>query len=157
MLVSRGWVQSSYGRIVAHVEAVLKRFMVIGPVVLLGASAAMLRAQDARESSARVPAAYAPPAGLCRLWIEGVPPSQQPAPTDCASAIKNRPSNASVVFGPQRRGESSDLPPFTRRTNAMLERAGAARSFTGRAREESRERSADTTAKSATRKPDKPQ
>ena len=128
------------------------------PVLLVCAAAASLQAQESRESSARVPAAYAPPAGLCRLWIEGVPASQQPAPTDCANAIKNRPSNAAVVFGPQRRGESSELLPFTRRGSALLERSGTPRSFTSRAREETREsRAADTTAKPAPRKPDKPQ
>jgi len=40
-----------------------------------------------------------PPAGMCRIWIEGVPAGQQPAPTDCASAVKNRPSNGRVLFG----------------------------------------------------------
>ncbi len=59
-----------------------------------------------------MPDSFTPPSGLCRLWISGVPASQQPAPTDCASAIRNRPSNASVVFGPQRRGDSKEMRPF---------------------------------------------
>lgn len=63
-----------------------------------------------------MPESFTPPAGLCRLWISGVPASQQPAPTDCASAIRNRPSNADVVFGPQRRGESMEMRPFSGRT-----------------------------------------
>lgn len=46
-----------------------------------------------------IPPAYRPPQGMCRIWIEGVPPSQQPAPTDCVSAIRNRPENGSVIFG----------------------------------------------------------
>jgi hypothetical protein len=46
-----------------------------------------------------VPPAFMPPAGMCRIWIEGVPAGQQPAPTDCASAVKNRPSNGRVLFG----------------------------------------------------------
>lgn len=46
-----------------------------------------------------VPSGYEPPRGMCRIWIDGVPAGQQPAPTDCATAIKKRPSNASVVFG----------------------------------------------------------
>lgn len=45
-----------------------------------------------------VPESYLPPAGMCRIWINNVPPVQQPAPTDCASAIKNRPSNGRVIF-----------------------------------------------------------
>ena len=46
-----------------------------------------------------VPPGFFPPAGMCRIWINGVPAGQQPAPTDCASAVRNRPSNARVLFG----------------------------------------------------------
>jgi hypothetical protein len=46
-----------------------------------------------------VPPAYRPPAGMCRIWIEGVPPSQQPAPTDCNTAVRKRPVNGTVIFG----------------------------------------------------------
>lgn len=55
-----------------------------------------------------VPPAYRPPAGMCRIWLEGVPPGQQPAPTDCVSAVRNRPVNGHVIFGkdtPKRGGE----------------------------------------------------
>lgn len=46
-----------------------------------------------------VPPEYRPPAGMCRIWIEGVQPSQQPAPTDCVTAVKNKPVNGTVIFG----------------------------------------------------------
>jgi hypothetical protein len=46
-----------------------------------------------------VPPAFYPPAGMCRIWINQVPAGQQPAPTDCASAVRNRPSNGRVLFG----------------------------------------------------------
>jgi hypothetical protein len=46
-----------------------------------------------------VPPGFFPPAGMCRIWINGVPAGQQPAPTDCASAVRNRPANARVLFG----------------------------------------------------------
>jgi hypothetical protein len=46
-----------------------------------------------------VPPAYRPPQGMCRIWIAGVPPDQQPAPTDCVTAVRNRPANGYVVFG----------------------------------------------------------
>lgn len=52
-----------------------------------------------RTQGPAVPAAYRPPAGMCRIWIEGVPASQQPAPTDCVTAVRNKPVNGSVVFG----------------------------------------------------------
>jgi hypothetical protein len=46
-----------------------------------------------------VPPGFFPPAGMCRIWINGVPAGQQPAPTDCASAVRNRPANGKVLFG----------------------------------------------------------
>lgn len=46
-----------------------------------------------------VPPEYRPPAGMCRIWIDGVQPSRQPAPTDCVTAVKNKPVNGSVIFG----------------------------------------------------------
>jgi hypothetical protein len=82
------------------------------PVLFLSSAVA---AQESRVPSSRMPESFTPPAGLCRLWISGVPASQQPAPTDCASAIRNRPSNAAVVFGPQLRGESMERRPFAGR------------------------------------------
>jgi len=54
-----------------------------------------------------VPPGFFPPTGMCRIWINGVPASQQPAPTDCASAVKNRPANGKVLFG--------DDPPKTKK------------------------------------------
>ncbi|MEO8579114.1 MAG: hypothetical protein ABI469_02620 [Gemmatimonadales bacterium] len=46
-----------------------------------------------------VPPGFFPPTGMCRIWINDVPASQQPAPTDCASAVRNRPANGKVLFG----------------------------------------------------------
>jgi hypothetical protein len=36
---------------------------------------------------------------MCRIWLDGVPAGRQPAPTDCASALRNRPANGQVIFG----------------------------------------------------------
>ena len=58
---------------------------------------ATLEAQSSSSSS--VPESHRPPPGMCRIWIDGVPPTHQPAPTDCATAIRKRPMNARVVFG----------------------------------------------------------
>lgn len=49
-----------------------------------------------------VPPGFAPPSGMCRVWIEGVPADQQPAPTDCATAVKNRPLNGRVIFSDEK-------------------------------------------------------
>jgi hypothetical protein len=53
--------------------------------------------QSSREQI--VPSAFYPPVGMCRIWINEVPAGQQPAPTDCASAVRNRPTNGRVLFG----------------------------------------------------------
>ena len=62
------------------------------------------------EQKVVVPKGYMPPAGMCRIWLDDVPPAQQPAPTDCATAIKNRPSKGRVVFGDDvaERGRAKD-------------------------------------------------
>jgi hypothetical protein len=46
-----------------------------------------------------VPPQYAPPSGMCRIWVHGVPATQQPAPTQCANAVRVRSANSQVVFG----------------------------------------------------------
>jgi hypothetical protein len=102
------------------------------------------------------PASFTPPAGLCRLWIDGVPASQQPAPTDCAIAIKNRPANATVVFGPQRRTTGNELG-FTRGSGMPMVRQLAPNALRARGHDEARDHPADTTAKGTVRKPEKPQ
>jgi hypothetical protein len=53
-----------------------------------------------KEKDAPVPKAYLPPAGMCRVWVDNVPAARQPAPTSCATAIRNKPPNARVVFPP---------------------------------------------------------
>jgi len=127
----------------------------------MSAAVHSVAAQEVRDPlPPQVPVSFTPPAGLCRVWLSGVPATQQPAPTDCASAIKNRPNNAAVLFGPnpsKRRSEPGELDSFVK---SMLP---AARRFTPstlapRHRDEPRDhdRAPDTTAK-ATRKPEKPQ
>jgi hypothetical protein len=46
---------------------------------------------------------------MCRIWLDGVPASRQPAPTDCASALRNRPAKGQVLFGDDfTHGDSAD-------------------------------------------------
>jgi hypothetical protein len=91
-------------------------------VICLAGSLAVLVAlpMGAQEKSTKetkaastVPQSAQPPAGMCRVWLENVPAGQQPAPTDCATAIKNRPTNARVVFGTQKEDaeKSTMMPP----------------------------------------------
>ena len=60
------------------------------------------RAQQSHQTQRReqiVPPGFYPPVGMCRIWVNDVPAAQQPAPTDCASAVRNRPTNGKVLFG----------------------------------------------------------
>jgi len=59
--------------------------------------------QDQRNTrkSDRIPPGQLPPAGMCRIWIDGVPPGRQPAPTDCQTAVATKPANARVIWGDQ--------------------------------------------------------
>ena len=53
------------------------------------------------QSPSSVPTAFVPPSGLCRVWLHDVPPMQQPAPTDCRSALRTKPVGATVIYGPE--------------------------------------------------------
>lgn len=64
----------------------------------VGGSSLSAQARDGRDGKAQVPRSHWPPPGMCRIWLDNVPPAQQPAPTDCASAVRNQPRNARVIF-----------------------------------------------------------
>ena len=67
-------------------------------VAAMAALAAPLAAQGTQDP---IPPEYRPPAGMCRIWLNGVPPSRQPEPTDCPTAVRRVPPNGRVVFGPE--------------------------------------------------------
>jgi hypothetical protein len=86
-------------------------FLMLGGLALASlTSAASARAQvtGARGAGTRaavdsaIPREFLPPDNMCRIWLDGVPASQQPAPTDCSIAVRNRPPNGRVIYGPQR-------------------------------------------------------
>ena len=82
-------------------------------MILLFAAAASLGAQAQGGTGDDVPTTHRPPPGMCRIWIDGVPAGRQPAPTDCATAIRRRPPNARVIFGDEvrmQRGGEPRLP-----------------------------------------------
>jgi hypothetical protein len=55
--------------------------------------------ENRTRSTAKVPPGHLPPKGMCRVWIDGVPPGRQPAVTDCATAERNRTANSRVIYG----------------------------------------------------------
>jgi hypothetical protein len=76
----------------------MKRIAYGAVLVGMMALTAPLSAQG-RDRSNEVPPGHRPPPGMCRIWLDGVPAGQQPAPTDCATAVRNRPANGRVLFG----------------------------------------------------------
>ncbi len=75
---------------------------VLGPLFIVAAIAAPLGAQQDKARDDRVdgvPRSAFPPLGMCRVWLNGVPQSQQPAATDCGSAVRNLPANARLLLG----------------------------------------------------------
>lgn len=68
--------------------------------------------------SAVVPRGHLPPPGLCRIWIDGVPPGRQPAPMDCATARRNRPANARIIYGGDRARSTRDV--YDRRDDGRI-------------------------------------
>ena len=68
--------------------------------VWMTGGAAVVAAQSS-PAQPEIPPAYAPPVGMCRVWLRDVPPMQQPAPTDCRSALRTKPVDATVIYGPE--------------------------------------------------------
>jgi hypothetical protein len=71
-------------------------------------SASQSLAPKTDQKVAPVPKAYLPPPGMCRIWVDNVPAARQPAPTDCATAIRNRPPNARVIFPAEKSGREGE-------------------------------------------------
>ena len=48
-----------------------------------------------------IPPGQMPPAGMCRVWYDGVPPGRQPRPMNCndAERLASRDRNARVIYG----------------------------------------------------------
>ena len=77
----------------------LSLVVAIGLVVLGSPSALSAQQGGGRGQGKDIPASERPPAGMCRIWLDNVPAAQQPAPTDCATAVRNRPAKGRVIFG----------------------------------------------------------
>ena len=55
--------------------------------------------RTSQRGRSKIPPGHLPPRGMCRVWIDGVPPGQQPSVTDCATAERNRVANSRVIYG----------------------------------------------------------
>jgi hypothetical protein len=76
---------------------------------VLFAAAPSARAQI-RRSTGSIPTSSSTsasvPAGMCRIWINGLPADRQPAPTDCNTAQRSVPPNGRVIYGSQTQGRN---------------------------------------------------
>ena len=61
-------------------------------------------AQGRGRGNGGVPPGQRPSAGMCRIWIDGLPRGQQPAPTDCATAAARVPYNGRIIYGDRTNG-----------------------------------------------------
>lgn len=73
--------------------------VLIASLAVVSPAEAQRRDDDDRERNADIPRSHRPPPGMCRVWLDGVPPGQQPASTDCKTALRNKPAKARVIFG----------------------------------------------------------
>jgi hypothetical protein len=93
-------------------------------VALLVATSAVSGAQGRNSGSSNgrtggsgdtvPPPAAMPPAGMCRIWISGVPADKQGAIIDCATAVRNVPPNGRVIWGETSKGKPATPPPGTK-------------------------------------------
>ena len=118
------------------IESAMQRFLILAALTALPVVAGAQNSRTAEEkTSSTVPVNMMPPAGKCRIWMVGVAPAQQPAPTDCQTALRQRTPNGVVIFGPVEREEASSA--FRGRPN--VEQGPEDRPRNSTAREPSRE------------------
>ena len=73
--------------------------ILVALAVLASPSLASAQGKGRAKDDKEIPANMRPPAGMCRVWLDDVPAAQQPAPTDCPTAVRNRPAKGRVIFG----------------------------------------------------------
>ena len=104
--------QAGYARPMQLISLLFAAFLLLFP--RQGASQSLRptdsKAQKDAEKNTPVPKEYLPPPGMCRIWVDNVPANRQPAPTDCATAIRNRPPNARVIFPASKAGDQKQTP-----------------------------------------------
>ena len=84
----------------AHLKEVsmstLRNTISAAAALLLIASVAGAQEHRRREV---IPASELPAAGMCRVWVTGLPASRQSAATDCNTARANAPANSRIIYG----------------------------------------------------------
>lgn len=89
-------------RLVARLLYILSMMKHAAIASVLIALTAIPAAAQGRGKSGKVPPGHMPPAGMCRVWYEGVPPGRQPrGAMSCAEAerVAARNGGARVIYG----------------------------------------------------------
>jgi hypothetical protein len=130
---------------------VIRSILFAAALAVLPVVAGAQSVRSLQQQGPAVPSHMMPPPGKCRIWMDGVAPERQPAPTDCQTALRQRPANGRVVFGPSDR-ENAETG-FRSRTPAA--RPDTVRRVTPPATREPRE-SKDTSTNRPTRRRPEP-
>jgi hypothetical protein len=67
----------------------------------------------------RIPTGELPQPGMCRVWLNGVPADRQPRATDCATARRNQPANARILYGGDSQGRVYNDPRYPGNNNGV--------------------------------------
>ena len=85
---------------------------------LAGLAVASPLTAQGRGNSGRIPPGQMPRAGMCRVWIDGVPPGRQPGQTDCATARAQAAANGGrVIYGSSSRNREDCT--YSQSTNSV--------------------------------------
>ena len=98
----------------------LSAVLLVASAMLASPMLASAQGKSARADESEIPANMRPPAGMCRVWLDDVPAAQQPAVTDCPTAVRNRPAKGRVIFGDDYvKGKTKDTSSKTGRNPAI--------------------------------------
>jgi len=75
------------------------RYAMAAGAALFIASATAGAQLPGRTTLPRTTTSNAVPAGMCQIWIDGVPANRQPAPTTCDVARARVPANGRIIYG----------------------------------------------------------
>jgi hypothetical protein len=73
--------------------------MAAGAALFLASATAGAQLPGRTSAPRTTTSSTAVPAGMCRVWIDGVPATRQPAPTTCEVARARVPNNGRIIYG----------------------------------------------------------
>ena len=77
----------------------LRYAMAAGAALLIASATAGAQLQGRTVLPRTSTSSAGVPAGMCQIWIDGVPANRQPAPTNCDVARARVPNNGHIIYG----------------------------------------------------------